>query len=134
MIVSDTNLIVHLYVESVGSPLAREILLRDPEWAAPALWRSEFRSALTTIIRSRLMDLDDALRIMDSAELMMGDTEGEVSSDDVIELSAEKGCSAYDAEYVVLARGLGVPLVTVDKELLEKFPGTAVSPESFLAR
>jgi len=44
------------------------------------------------------------------------------------------GCSAYDAEYVVLARGARVPLVTTDKELLEKFPETAITPEAFLAR
>jgi predicted nucleic acid-binding protein len=49
-------------------------------------------------------------------------------------LAVSSGCSAYDAEFVVLARELGVSLVTLDKELLDKFPGTAVSPERFLAR
>jgi predicted nucleic acid-binding protein len=134
LIVSDTNFMIRLYVESSISPLAREAMLRDPEWAAPVLWRSEFRSTLTKGVRSKLLDLDDAMRIMAEAELMMLFREYDLASDDVLELAAEKGCTAYDAEFVLLAKDLGVPLVTMDKELLEKFPETAVSPEKFLAR
>jgi predicted nucleic acid-binding protein len=79
------------------------------------------------------MGLDDALRIISEAESMMSFNEHEVASDDVLELAALSGCSAYDAEFVVLARDLRVPLVTTDRELLEKFPETALTPERFLA-
>jgi predicted nucleic acid-binding protein len=65
---------------------------------------------------------------------MMLFNEHDVASDDVLELAAASGCSAYDAEFAVLARELRVPLVTTDKELLEKFPDIAVGPERFLAR
>ncbi len=74
MIVVDTNLIVYLYLESKHSPLAEQVLMKDPEWHAPLLWRSEFR----------------------------------------------------------LAQVLGVPLVTVDKQILKDFPETAVSLASFI--
>ncbi|HUT08475.1 MAG TPA: hypothetical protein VMY15_06495 [Candidatus Latescibacteria bacterium] len=57
-----------------------------------------------------------------------------VVSGDVLSLAASMACSADDAEFVVLARGLGVPLVTMDKDLLESFPETAVSPARFMAR
>lgn len=134
MIVSDTNFIVRFYIESSISHLARELMLRDPEWAAPVLWRSEFRSALIKGIRSKLIDLDDAIQIMEDAESVMLFNEHDMASDDVLELAASSGCSAYDAEFVVLAKDLGVPLVTTDKELLEKFPGIAVTPQKFLAR
>jgi len=134
LIVSDTNLMIRLYVESAISLQARELMLQDPDWAAPVLWRSEFRSTLIKGIRSKLIDLDDALRIMDEAESMMAFNEHEMASDDVIELAAGSGCSAYDAEFVVLAKDLGVPLVTTDRELLEKFPETAVTPGRFLER
>jgi predicted nucleic acid-binding protein len=51
-----------------------------------------------------------------------------------LDLAISSKCSAYDAEFVVLARDLRVPLVTTDKELLAKFPDIAVAPEMFLAR
>ncbi len=134
MIVSDTNLIAHLYLEGEVSPLARQVVLRDPDWAAPFLWRSEFRNALIKCLRGRVLERDKAFRILGSAESMMAGWEFDVASDDVLELASTSGCSAYDAEFVVLARDLRVPLVTTDQELLEKFPETAVSPERFLAR
>jgi len=52
LIVADTNIIVHLYVESESSPMARQVMLRDPDWTSPVLWRSEFRNALVTCLRS----------------------------------------------------------------------------------
>jgi predicted nucleic acid-binding protein len=36
----------------------------------------------------------------------------------VMSLALESGCSAYDCEYVALARLLSVPLVTEDRQLL----------------
>jgi predicted nucleic acid-binding protein len=88
---------------------------------------------LVKSVRSNFMDLRDALGIAAVAELIMPDDKFDVASDDVIELATSSGCTAYDAEYVVLAQELHVPLVTTDRELLEKFPETAVTPERFLA-
>ena len=133
MIVSDTNIIVHLYVESKSSPSARRVFVRDPDWTSPILWRSEFRNALIKCFRGGAIQKDKAFGIMAAAESLMWGHEIHVPSDDVLELAASSGCSAYDAEFVVLARSLRVPLVTTDKELLEKFPETAVTPERFLA-
>jgi len=134
LIVADTNIIVHLYVESESSPMARQVMLRDPDWTSPVLWRSEFRNALVTCLRSGFLQPDQAFRIMAAAEAMMAGREFHVASDDVLDLAAGSGCSAYDAEYVVLARGTRLPLVTTDRELLEKFPETALTPKMFLAR
>ena len=133
MIVADTNLIVHLFVESSSSQPARQVLRRDPEWGSPFLWRSEFTNALVKCLRGGVLKRDEALSIQEAAESMMSGAEFDVASDDVLVLAAGSGCSAYDAEYVVLARELRVPLVTTDRELLEKFPETAITPERFLA-
>ena len=46
MIVADTNLIVYAMTPNLHQKLARSVLLKDPEWHAPILRRSEFRSAL----------------------------------------------------------------------------------------
>ena len=40
--------------------------------------------------------------------------------------------TAYDAEFVVLARQLGVRLVTFDKPLRKAFPEIAVDPAAFM--
>lgn len=41
--------------------------------------------------------------------------------------------SAYDGQYVALARRLGTPLITGDRRLLRAFPDIARSMESFVA-
>lgn len=132
MIVVDTNLRFYLFADSDQSGLAEMVLEKDRDWQAPRLWRSEFRNALVQSVRNSFMDLRDALRIAAVAELIMPDDRYDVASDDVIELATSSGCTAYDAEFVALARELRVPLVTTDRELLEKFPETAVTPERFL--
>jgi predicted nucleic acid-binding protein len=55
-----------------------------------------------------------------------------VSSLDVLRLAAQVRCSAYDCEFVALARDLNIPLVTTDKQILSDFPETAVSLDEFV--
>jgi predicted nucleic acid-binding protein len=38
---------------------------------------------------------------------------------------ARSKCSAYDCEFVALAQGLKVPLITTDRKLVREFPRTA---------
>ena len=131
MIVVDTNIIGYLYLTSDRSPQAERALLEDPEWAAPLLWRSEFRNVLALYIRQQLLSLEDAQQIMDEAINLMQDREYAVTSFQVLNLVASSTCSAYDCEFVALAQDLGVPLVTVDRQVLEQFPDIAVSLETY---
>jgi hypothetical protein len=41
-------------------------------------------------------------------------------------------CSAYDCEFVALARDLDVPLITIDKQVIDRFPQVAVSLDAYL--
>jgi predicted nucleic acid-binding protein len=134
VIVIDTNVISYFFIECEYTQSARRMLLRDARWAAPLLWRSELRNMLVKLFKKALIERDDAFRILYEAESLMSGGEYRIGSADVLDLALSSKCSAYDAEFVVLARELRVPLVTTDKELLEKFPGTALTPEAFLAR
>jgi len=44
----------------------------------------------------------------------------------VLDLVAVSDCSAYDCEYVALARHLNVKLVTTDNKILGSFPERAI--------
>jgi len=131
MIVVDTNLIGYLFLSSEGSLLAEAVLIKDMDWVAPLLWRSELRNVLAYYLRKNLLTLSEAYQIMEEAIHMMRGREYEVTSLHVLNLVATSSCSAYDCEFVALAQELQVPLVTADKQILAQFPDTAVSLDQF---
>lgn len=125
MIVVDTNVIAYLYLDAPKSELARDLLTRDSDWAAPTLWRSEFRNVLVGAVRRGEMGLAAAQEIMADALLMLTSREYVPASSMVLEAAVESGCTAYDSEFAVLARVLQVSLVTEDRALLRGFPDVA---------
>lgn len=126
MIVVDTNVIAHLLLPSPLTETAERLFVRDPGWIAPLLWRSELRNVLVLYMRKGLLSLAQAADIQGEAEAMFAGNEYEAASRDVLELAAGSGCSAYDCEFVALARGLDVKLVTLDRQVLRAFPDTAL--------
>lgn len=132
MIVVDTNVLVNAFVTGRQTPEAESVLNRDPQWAAPLLWRSEFRNTLVVLVRHHAVDLDRARGVTRDAERMMADREYTVLSEHVLELAASSGCSAYDCEFVAVAENLGVPLVTFDTRVLRAFPARALRPADFV--
>jgi predicted nucleic acid-binding protein len=130
VIVVDTNVVADLLLRTELTQAARAVLARDPEWAAPLQWRSEFRSVLVSELRGGL-DLVHASQLHAMAEELFRGREFAVDSVRVFELAAKSGRSAYDCEFVAVARTLGVPLVTSDRQLLRSFPDTAVSLMAF---
>jgi predicted nucleic acid-binding protein len=132
MIVVDTNVISYFYLSSEYSVITERLFLKDPEWAAPLLWRSEFRNELSFYIRKEIITFQDAVQIFQTAESLLQSREYEVNSTQVLKLSKESGCSAYDCEFVNLAQDLNVPLVTMDKKLLDNFNNTAFSIQEYL--
>jgi len=134
VIVVDTNVLVHLLLEGERSTVAEQVMAQDPEWAAPLLARSELRNALATWMRRGVLSLDAALLAVRNAEVRMRGLLYAVPSRDVLELAERSGCTAYDCEFVALAKLLGTRLVTGDREVLAAFPDAAVSPEAFVAR
>jgi len=126
VIIVDPSLIACLAIRNESAELAGEVFA-----AEPVLWRSEFRQALVKYVQRDGMKLDEAMRVLQLAEEIMGGREYQVSSERVLELAARSKCTGYDCEYVALAQELGVPLVTADRQILKAFPKTAVSLEKF---
>ena len=125
MIVVDTNVLIHYWLETAEYNAARALLDSDANWYAPYLWRSEFRNALATHMRHAGLTLERARKANRSAELQMYDHEYFVDPVAVLDLVAASTCSAYDCEFVALARELRVPLITTDKQILRDFPRIA---------
>lgn len=107
--------------------------MKDQSWAAPSLWRSEFRNALVGLLHRGDVTRQEADRLVKAAEEWMSGREYAVESRAVLRLAAESACSAYDCEFVAVAQELGVPLVTADRQILKAFPETAVAPDAFTA-
>ncbi len=131
MIVVDTNIISYFYISSDRSDLAEKLLATDSNWNAPILWRSEFRSVLSLYLRKELLQLEEALLILQQAEKIIRDSEYESSSAHVMQLVNSSTCSAYDCEFVALAQYLDAPLITEDNRVIREFPKIAMSLESF---
>lgn len=133
MIVVDTNIIAYLYLPTAQTSLAEALLLHDSEWAAPLLWRSEFRNVLALYLRQKLLDFDTAYAIQTEAESLLAGREYDPGSMEVLRLAASSGCSAYDCEFVATAQFLGLPLVSEDGPLRRKFRSTTLSLKQAIA-
>ncbi|OIQ84480.1 tRNA(fMet)-specific endonuclease VapC [mine drainage metagenome] len=127
MIVVDSNVLAYLYLPSEYTDAAEALLENDPNWAAPVLWRSEFRNILTGYLRRKSLTFQQACELQREAEDLMRGAEYEVDSLGVLELVRDSECSAYDCEFVALAMKLGTKLITMDGKLLRSFPGIAVA-------
>ena len=127
MIVVDTNVFIRLTVGHDAGGDAALLHQLDPEWAAPPILMSELRNVLLGYIRRGDIDSDRAMATCYEAVSVLGDRIDGVPHDRVIETALECGLSAYDAEFVVLARTLGTLLATSDREILEGAPDVAVS-------
>ena len=122
MIVVDTNIVAYLLLPCEYSAEADALFKRDPEWAAPILWRSEFRNLLAGYLRRKALTFDQMLQVQAEAEALLAGNEHEVDSRRVCELVRDSDCSAYDCEFVALAARLGMKVVTMDGKMLKAFP------------
>jgi predicted nucleic acid-binding protein len=127
VIVVDTNVVAYLYLPGDFTARAESLLERDPEWAAPVLWRSEFRNILAGYMRRGVLTFDQARELQAEAESLLTGNEHDVDSNQVLELVRDSDCSAYDCEFVALAQQLDTRLVTMDAKLLKAFPQRAVA-------
>jgi predicted nucleic acid-binding protein len=127
MIVVDSNVLAYLYLPTEYTTAVEALLEHEPDWAAPILWRSEFRNILAGYMRRKTISFEQANSLQREAERLLEGSEFEVDSQVVLELVRDSDCSAYDCEFIALAIKLDVKLVTMDKKLLRAFPKRAIA-------
>ena len=125
MIVVDTNVVAYLFIKGDYTKNAVSLLKSDPIWIVPFLWKSEFRNVLALYFRQGHLSLSEIQTIMNETEDFLSGNEYEVNSFEVFDLVSNSKCSAYDCEFVALAKRLGLDFYTSDKKILKEFPGIA---------
>jgi predicted nucleic acid-binding protein len=133
VIVADANLLAYLVMPGDRTEEAVAVLTRDPTWVAPTLWRSELRSVVHKYIARGDLTVARAVALLQQVDEVLGGREGDVDTQDVLELASRSNCTTYDCEYVAMANTLGVPLITTDRMILKAFPTRALTPAEFLA-
>lgn len=134
MIIVDTNVIAYLYLPTSYTPDAEKLLIQEPVWGAPYRWRSELRNIIAFYLQKKIVSFEQAVQIQSEAELLMSENEFVVKSSDVLTLVKDSNCSAYDCEFVALAKNFKSTLVTTDKKIPSEFPSTAKSLQQFLEK
>ena len=125
-VVVDTNILAYYWLPGQRTEEAVALRRSTDDWYVPKLWKSEFRNILAGYLRRGGIGPDAARVLIRAAESELADFECEIDSVAVMELVSESDCSAYDCEFVALARSMGIPLVTEDRSILRNFPGTAL--------
>ena len=85
------------------------------------------RTGVDTRLRNGPITVDQVLATSADARSVLGDRIVGAPGPHVIAVALECGLSPYDAEFVVLARTLGVRLVTLDQAILNSAGDVAVS-------
>jgi len=127
MIVADVNIVVYLLTDTPQRAMASQLYIRDPIWVLPPLWQHELLNVLATLTRQVVVEQDSALLIWRHAVDLLAHREQQPNMEHALLLAIEHGISAYDAQYVALARELGVSLVSEDKKLQRLLPDQVVS-------
>jgi len=132
MIVVDANVVAHFFIEGGKTTLARQVREQDSHWIVPGIWRHEFLNILVTSCLFAKLPHAIASRMWTDAETLLCGNVYETAMKDVLSAAVERSTTAYDAEYVMLAKAKGVKCVTEDVPLQKAWPETALSMAGFL--
>ena len=132
MIVVDSNIVTARNLTTSLTSKAKQVEEKDPVWIVPVLWRYEFQNILASAIKAKQIKPERALDVWEKVSRILVENECEPSPSKVIELVAQYGITAYDGQFIAVALEMGIPFVTEDQELQEKFTGIAVCMDEFL--
>ena len=132
MIVVDANVLAFFLIQGDRTAEADRLREVDSEWLVPPLWRVEFQSILWKYARHGGMPEMTALTLLDQAVELLRGSEKEPSADVVLRDALRWNITVYDAQYITLARQMGVRCVTEDRPLQKACPGVAISLTDFI--
>jgi predicted nucleic acid-binding protein len=119
-VVIDASVLLRLVLDRSSRALA---VIGDDELTAPALIVPETTNGLATQVRFRALDPRRAAALMaECLALPIELVPDAALAVDALSAAAELHLTGYDAEYVILAGQLGVPLVTADQRLAAAYP------------
>jgi predicted nucleic acid-binding protein len=127
--VLDASIVACWAFEDEVHPVADQALerIRTDEAHVPALWWFEVRNILiVNERRKRLTEVDTASFLRSLARLNVT-VDRSPEAADVLMLARRHRLSVYDASYLELALRNGIPLATLDKELMAVAPAIDVS-------
>jgi predicted nucleic acid-binding protein len=127
VIVVDANILVYSLIEGDYTPLVHKLRERDGDWRTTGLCLHETLNVLATYQRRDVLTLAQCKKLLDHAERFVKVAQCEVKMDAALAMAAKYAITGYDAQYVVLAQSLNVPLITEDRKLREAVPGIAFS-------
>ena len=134
MIAVDANVVLPLLREDDLTGASRDVRAVAPDWVVPSLLKTELANALLKDVKAGFLTPDCAVQAIGTAvDLIARARVVDPPLADVLVTAQRSGLTAYDATYVVLARSLGLPLVTQDKQILRACPDVARSMQQFLA-
>jgi len=133
LIIVDANVIAYAFIAGDKTELARKLKEAEPDWRVPRLWREEFENVLAMQVHTGGLKRDQAGEAMMAALEILLPGELVVDPLDALDTAMHLHISAYDAQYLALARKYDVLLITEDGPLRKAARGTAKSMHEFLA-
>jgi len=133
MIVVDVNVVAYFFIEGDKTMLARDLMRKDPHWRLPSLWRHEFLDVLAAFVRHGGATIAEGKALWRKTIGLLTSHEQIVDMEAALILASENRISAYDGQYIALARQLQTVCVTEDKRLLRTFPDLTCAMRAYVA-
>lgn len=133
MIVVDVNILAFHFIQGEKTERVKALRAVDAEWVVPEFWLVEFQSILWKYVRLGGMPEGQALDLLDRCRNLIASNENTPVPDRALSDAIAFGISVYDAQYISLAKQLGIACITEDTLLHKACPGLALSINDYIA-
>lgn len=132
MIVVDVNILAFHFIHGEKTAAVKALRAVDADWLVPDFWLVEFQSILWKYVRFGGMQERQALHLLEQCRNLIACHENTPAPERALSDAITLGISVYDAQYISLAKQLGIPCITEDAPLLKACPGLALSIHDYI--